>query len=58
MTERRSAALVGPMVAVVSLLLATPALADRAFNARFSANANGDIAVVGNTLRDLPDLGD
>ena len=50
MTKRRSAVLVGPMVAVLSLLLATPALADRPFNARFSANANGDIAVVGNTL--------
>ena len=30
--------------------LASPALADRAFTARFSTNANGDIAVVGNTL--------
>ena len=30
--------------------LASPALADRAFTARFSANANGDVAVVGNTL--------
>jgi hypothetical protein len=27
-----------------------PALADRAFNPRFSTNANGDIAIVGNTL--------
>ena len=30
--------------------LASPALADRAFTARFSTNANGDIAIVGNTL--------
>ena len=29
---------------------ASPALADRAFAARFSTNANGDIAIVGNTL--------
>jgi uncharacterized repeat protein (TIGR01451 family) len=30
--------------------LASPALADRAFTPRFSTNANGDIAIVGNTL--------
>jgi large repetitive protein len=30
--------------------LASPALADRAFAPRFSTNANGDIAIVGNTL--------
>ncbi|HUA69477.1 MAG TPA: DUF11 domain-containing protein [Solirubrobacteraceae bacterium] len=30
--------------------VASPALADRAFTPRFSTNANGDIAIVGNTL--------
>ena len=30
--------------------VASPALADRAFTPRFSINANGDIAIVGNTL--------
>jgi hypothetical protein len=30
--------------------LTAPALADRAFTPRFSTNANGDIAIVGNTL--------
>ena len=43
---RRSVALAGLLV----LGLASPALADRAFTARFRANANGDIAIVGNTL--------
>ncbi len=43
---RRSVALGGTLV----LGLASPALADRAFTARFSTNANGDIAIVGNTL--------
>jgi hypothetical protein len=43
---RRSVALAW----VLLLALATPALADRAFTARFSTNANGDIAIVGNTL--------
>jgi hypothetical protein len=32
------------------LAMCSPALADRAFTARFSANANGDITIVGNTL--------
>ena len=35
---------------VLVLGLAAPALADRAFTPRFSTNANGDIAIVGNTL--------
>lgn len=35
---------------VLVLGLASVARADRAFTARFSTNANGDIAVVGNTL--------
>ena len=35
---------------VLVLGLASAARADRAFTARFSTNANGDIAVVGNTL--------
>ena len=35
---------------LVLLGLASTARADRAFTARFSTNANGDIAVVGNTL--------
>ncbi len=43
---RRSVVLAGMLV----LGLAPPALADRAFTARFSTNANGDIAIVGNTL--------
>ena len=43
---RRSVVLAGMLV----LGLAAPALADRAFTARFSTNANGDIAIVGNTL--------
>ena len=42
----RSVVLAGLLV----MALASPALADRAFTARFSANANGDIAIVGNTL--------
>jgi uncharacterized repeat protein (TIGR01451 family) len=36
--------------AVVGLGFVSPAAADRAFTARFSTNANGDIAIVGNTL--------
>ena len=36
--------------AVLVIALTSPALADRAFTARFSTNANGDIAIVGNTL--------
>jgi large repetitive protein len=43
----------GRTVALAGMLLlglASPALADRAFTARFSTNANGDIAIVGNTL--------
>jgi uncharacterized repeat protein (TIGR01451 family) len=32
----------------------SPALADRAFTARFSTNASGDIAIVGNTLETCP----
>lgn len=32
------------------LLLVSPALADRGFTPRFSTNASGDIAIVGNTL--------
>ena len=43
---RRSVALAGLLV----LGLASPALADRAFTPRFSTNANGDIAIIGNTL--------
>ena len=35
---------------VLLLAFASPALADRAFTARFSTNANGDIAIVANTL--------
>lgn len=38
------------LAAVLATWLASPALADRAFTARFSTNANGDIAIVGNTL--------
>jgi large repetitive protein len=36
--------------AALAIWLAPPALADRAFTPRFSTNANGDIAIVGNTL--------
>lgn len=43
---RCSTALAGVLV----LGVASPALADRAFTPRFSTNANGDIAIVGNTL--------
>ena len=43
---RRSVVLAGMLV----LGLASPALADRGFTARFSTNANGDIAIIGNTL--------
>ena len=43
---RRSVVLAG----LLAIGLASPALADRAFTARFSVNANGDVAVVGNTL--------
>jgi large repetitive protein len=35
---------------VLAIALASPAFGDRAFTARFSTNANGDIAIVGNTL--------
>jgi uncharacterized repeat protein (TIGR01451 family) len=38
------------LAALLAFGLASPALADRAFKARFSTNANGDIAIVGNTL--------
>jgi uncharacterized repeat protein (TIGR01451 family) len=38
------------LATVLALGLAAPALADRAFTTRFSTNANGDIAIVGNTL--------
>ena len=38
------------LVGVASATLCGPARADRAFTPRFSANASGDIAVVGNTL--------
>ena len=43
---RRSVVLAG----LLAIGLAPPALADRAFTPRFSTNANGDIAIVGNTL--------
>ena len=43
---RRSLVLAG----MLTIGLAPPALADRAFTPRFSTNANGDIAIVGNTL--------
>ncbi len=43
---RRAVILAGLLV----IGLASPALADRAFKARFSTNANGDIAIIGNTL--------
>ena len=43
---RRSVLLAG----LLAIGLASPALADRTFTARFSTNANGDIAIVGNTL--------
>ena len=43
---RRSVVLAG----MLAIGFASPALADRAFTARFSTNANGDIAIVGNTL--------
>ena len=46
MTTRRSVALAW----VLLLAFASPALADRAFTPRFSTNANGDIAIVANTL--------
>jgi hypothetical protein len=35
---------------LAALVLAAPAWADRAFKPRFTANASGDIAVIGNTL--------
>ncbi len=38
------------LAGVLVLALASPAMADRAFAPRFSTNASGDIAVVGNTL--------
>jgi large repetitive protein len=38
------------LAAALGLSVVSPALADRAFHARFSTNANGDIAIVGNTL--------
>ena len=38
------------LAAALAIGLASPALADRAFTSRFSTNANGDIALVGNTL--------
>ncbi|HTT27026.1 MAG TPA: hypothetical protein VMG37_01340 [Solirubrobacteraceae bacterium] len=38
------------LAGVLPLGVASPALADRGFTARFSTNANGDIAIVGNTL--------
>jgi uncharacterized repeat protein (TIGR01451 family) len=38
------------MAGLFVLGLASPALADRAFTPRFSTSANGDIAIVGNTL--------
>ncbi|MGZ4305705.1 MAG: hypothetical protein ACXVSL_12680 [Solirubrobacteraceae bacterium] len=38
------------MTCVIVLGLVSPALADRGFAARFSTNASGDIAVIGNTL--------
>ena len=34
----------------IAIGLTSPALADRAFTPRFSTNANGDVAIVGNTL--------
>lgn len=47
----RSCVVVGLCVPLLAgLALASPASADRAFTARFTANASGDIAVVGNTL--------
>ena len=48
MRVRRWVVSVGTIVVVLGL--ASAAQADRAFTARFSTNANGDIAVVGNTL--------
>jgi uncharacterized repeat protein (TIGR01451 family) len=50
--SRGLARLRGPVVAaaVIVLVLPSAALADRAFTPRFSTNANGDIAIVGNTL--------
>ncbi len=50
--KRGLALLRGPVVvaAVIVLVLPSAALADRAFTPRFSTNANGDIAIVGNTL--------
>jgi large repetitive protein len=51
MLDRRSRVIVGLSVLLLAaLVLAAPALADRAFNPRFTANASGDIAVIGNTL--------
>ncbi len=38
------------LAGALTLGLSSPALADRAFTPRFSTNANGDIAIVGNTL--------
>ncbi len=35
---------------IVGAVFCSPARADRAFGPRFSTNANGDIAIVGNTL--------
>ena len=50
-SERSRSLLVLLTGAVTLYLVAAPsALADRSFSARFSANANGDIAVIGNTL--------
>ena len=38
------------LAGVIVLALCSPARADRAFTPRFSTNASGDIAIVGNTL--------
>jgi hypothetical protein len=42
------------LAAALVLSVVSPALADRAFHPRFSTNANGDIAIVGNTLETCP----
>ena len=53
MTLRRGLAIVWRSLLLAGVLVlgvVSPALADRAFNARFSTNASGDVAIVGNTL--------
>jgi large repetitive protein len=46
----RKVGIASAIATVIVFNVVSPALADRGFTPRFSTNANGDIAVVGNTL--------